>query len=373
MKGGLHQLLPVKRATWPVIASICVIFLAVALPIKAQQVFIDTFDYYHAGNLNGQGKWILYDVMGATLSGQVVGTNWYSAPYSAKFTTWAGGSGSERPFNPTASGSLSFNFYFSGYNGAGSDYIAFYLNVATDTSGTILGTLHCEQAPPDCDTGEAWLTGIPKETWNYLRIDFNAPNQYRVTINASTTDWLTTEDSWTTLSSFAVWNGGFGSGTFNFYIDNIGGSVINYCGENASCGFCNSSTTCVNAGCYWLNDTCFWFPVYEISDFNLYYASNSSFATPTAFVLNWVSFTGPFVETLGNWTSAFQDKFNLASATERGLVLGQSIPEARGYLEMVDNFFLGLPVSEAFITILTILLLVIIFRVIKAIVGFLKP
>jgi hypothetical protein len=154
MKGSLYQLPLSKRAIWFVRALICIVFLAAALPIKAQLVFFDTFDYYSAGNLNGQGKWILYSVhSGATSSAEVNNTLFYSSPYSARITTNAGGVGSERPFTPTPNGSLSFMFSFWGYNGDGADYQLIYFNEGTGTTGNILGSLHCEQEPPACDTG----------------------------------------------------------------------------------------------------------------------------------------------------------------------------------------------------------------------------
>jgi hypothetical protein len=221
----MSRTFPLKLGTGPIRATIGSLILVAGLFFAfstSAAALTDSFDYYSVGDLNGQGGWILYNINGANYSPQVLQTNWYSPPRSVKINTLVGGSGSQISFSDMASGSISFMFWFYGYNAEGADYVSWNLSYGTGTTGILNNYLYCEQEPPNCDTALAWFGGIQRETWNYWRIDFAAPDQFRVTINASTTDWHTSENSWTYLNSFAIWTANFGSGSFDMWIDSFG-------------------------------------------------------------------------------------------------------------------------------------------------------
>jgi hypothetical protein len=302
----MNHVPPLKPLPAIIIAVLALFIVWPAPNIKASSPFQEDFDAYSPGDLSDQGEWIFYDVHTASSSPEVENTVYHSSPYSAKWTSLPGGCGSERPFADMASGSLSFMFYSGGYNGGGgANYPAFNLDSGTGTNGNILFRLFCGEPSPDCFTltiqawlndggGTYWgtlLNGIEAGQWNYLKIDFNAPDELRLTINASTTGWYHTPNTFSLLNSLAVWTPFAGDGYFRFYIDDIGlissfcslytdvspclinncywkwgiptstsycTNIPGGCGNTLySCFNCHSTSTCLaNSSCYWLNSFC---------------------------------------------------------------------------------------------------------------------
>lgn len=232
----MSRTLLLKLNTRPIRAITLALFLlsGIIFPNLARASFLnESFDYYGAGDLAGQGGWFLYDAQGMLYSGQLLATNWYNPPLALRLNSVSGGQGNViEAQNYYATGSLSFWFYFSGNNLGGSDVGQFGLGESASTSGNINLNILCSEVPPVCDTANirayvgSWntfFTGVKKETWNYFNIDFASPDNFRLTLNGDTTDWTSTPCSFNYIHSLYFWTAYFGTGSFNFWIDNIGG------------------------------------------------------------------------------------------------------------------------------------------------------
>jgi hypothetical protein len=381
-KAILHQLIGRGGLKWLLNASILGFLLLFGLPASAQllQDNFDTYDYGWLSITGASGGWYL--PASASTSASVESNTFFeSFPNSVYFTSEFN-SDTEKTLSTMATGTLSFWFKASPDDTINSESINIYLK----ESGSIKLWFKFLCGGGDCSTwepevrnhysgGSTFIGSFSTSTdFHFLSIDFTTSTANYTLDNGTPSGWQNIYSNFTGDIKTISLYGGSQTGKWRLWVDSFGDYFsAGSCGEGAYCGNCSSITSCENAGCYWLNETCFWFPVSPASGFSEYYASNTSFATPTAFVLNLVDFSKPFIETLGNWTSAFQENFNIASATASGLNLGLFIPEAKGYLDYIDSFFGDLPVGEFFTLLLTILILIIVFRVIKSIVGFLKP
>ena len=105
-----------------------------------------------------------------------------------------------------------------------------------------------------------------------------------------------------------------------------------------------------------------------------YYVANSEkYTTSTPLFANIATAFSPLVERLGNFALLMTNYFNLGEASAKGLELGNSVPVARGYLEMIDDFFGGLPISSIFIFFLVSLVVLIFYKLIYGVIQLIKP
>ena len=369
---------------WLLNALFIGILITFATPASAQLI-AEVFDTYESGLLSitgSAGGWYL--PAGASTSASVVSYTFFkSFPNSVYFTSQFNAETKRTGLPATASGTISFWFKGTPDNGLNSESLKINILEGSLSSPNISLSFNCggncsayePQVQASINGGTYTIGSFSTSTdFHFLNIDFTTSTARYTLDNGTPSGWETLPLNFTGAIKTISFYGGNQAGKWRLWVDNFGGYYSGTsCGENALCGNCLSITACENAGCYWLNDTCFWFPTSPASNFLGYYASNSSFATPTTLVLNWVDFAKPFIETLGNWTSAFQENFNIASATESGLNLGLVIPQAKGYLGFIEDFLGGLPLGEFFIILLTFLILIIAFRVIHKISTLIKP
>lgn len=105
-----------------------------------------------------------------------------------------------------------------------------------------------------------------------------------------------------------------------------------------------------------------------------YYAEHSErFTTSTPLFTSWAGAIEPLITWTGNIVLFFQDFFDPDEAKEKGKNMGGAVSTARGYLENIDDFFGGLPLSTIFIFYLITTLVVIIYRLAKGILTIIIP
>lgn len=352
-------------------AIILTIFVFIGLllgsPVRGVVGFPDDFEDYDLGNLNPQDSWT-----GTALSNiQITDSTAFSGIQSV-YILDSDEKYIEKSFTSTTTQGL-VDFYVKvNSTTTQANRIDFYLT----ESGNVKIPVWVENTNVyyQDSTGYAkLLCSLGLNLWKKIEVEWQSGSSVRYRCIAPVwTDWIENTNSFNYIGGFRIHTSAY-YGANPVFLDLVNTyGATGECGSN-NCSFCNSSSTCSLVGCYWLNNYCYWFVPTTTSDFTSYYASNSSFATPTAFITGWVDFTKPFLETLGNWIGAFNERFNATTADLKGSELGSAIPEARGYIEVFDDFFGGLPVSELLITFLTILLLIVIFRIVRALVNFLKP
>lgn len=105
---------------------------------------------------------------------------------------------------------------------------------------------------------------------------------------------------------------------------------------------------------------------------NYYTTSSEKFATSTPLFENMASALTPIVNKMGDFILYAKDYFDSTEAMAKGNELGQAIPKARGYLEMIDDF-IGLPLSSFVIFYFLTIAVVISYKVILQIIKLLKP
>lgn len=228
------------------------------------------------------------------------------------------------------------------------------------------------------DGGLNFLGNIDKGEWSAVNFYWNKIQdvvKYRLKFE----NWSEFNlDEFGTVNAF-LWMTPVDGLTGNIYLDTIKTTEAGVCGFGEDCIFCSTRATCENYGCYWIE---MFFPIARVCveasplietatgthfDFDTYYATTSLFATPTAFISRLAQATSPILLILSSWLEGFSDIFDLAEAQQKGLQLGNAIPQARGYLGFFDSFFAGLPLSEILLVYLVILVGLIIFRIIRQI------
>lgn len=145
------------------------------------------------------------------------------------------------------------------------------------------------------------------------------------------------------------------------------------CGSGNYLRFCETQSECEALGGYWRADFCWKEAPPTIPDWENYYLLHSRFDTPTSLITNMVGFTEPIMERAGGWLVSLEGIFDTGEALARGEQFGEAIPTARGYLAIINNFFGGFPISEAFMFFLVITLAIGVFRIIRNIISLIKP
>jgi len=111
-----------------------------------------------------------------------------------------------------------------------------------------------------------------------------------------------------------------------------------------------------------------------ISNWQDYYQEHSEkFATSTPLFNALAEITEPLINWIGNIVISFQNYFDPDKAKEKGIEMGNAIPVARGYLENIDDFFGGLPISTILIFYLITALVIGIYRLVKGILAIIIP
>lgn len=105
---------------------------------------------------------------------------------------------------------------------------------------------------------------------------------------------------------------------------------------------------------------------------NYYTTSSEEFATSTPLFENMANALTPIINKMGDFILYAKDYFDSTEAMAKGNELGQAIPKARGYLEMIDDF-IGLPLSSFVIFYFLTMAVVISYKVILTIIKLLKP
>lgn len=105
-----------------------------------------------------------------------------------------------------------------------------------------------------------------------------------------------------------------------------------------------------------------------------YYASNSErFTTSTPLFENWADTFEPLINWIGSTILSFQIYFDVDVAAAKGVEMGNAIATARGYVESIDDFFGGLPLSAVFIFYLITAIVVIVYRLVRGLLTIIVP
>jgi hypothetical protein len=169
------------------------------------------------------------------------------------------------------------------------------------------------------------------------------------------------------------------SGTTTMEISNLATGVYNC----VKCYFINETTGAISdALCPSYNITIVDYtppeeePTYylPISDWEDYYASNSErFTTSTPLFATMAGVFEPIISWIGNTALGFQTYFDPDVARAKGTEMGNAIPVARGYVESIDDFFGGLPISSIFIFYVITALVIFVYRLVKGILTIVIP
>jgi len=144
------------------------------------------------------------------------------------------------------------------------------------------------------------------------------------------------------------------------------------CGSGINLQYCDNETDCENNGGYWYNDFCYEAQM-DILDFLDYYNAHSDFDTPTPFISSLAGFVSPFLKSAGNFLETFKNNFDITQATEKGYLLGSAVSSARGYLDIINDFFGGLPIAEMLILFIIVIILIVVIRIVIKIIHIIKP
>lgn len=144
------------------------------------------------------------------------------------------------------------------------------------------------------------------------------------------------------------------------------------CGEGFDCQFCNTSSTCATANCYWFDNFCWLGEPPEVTSWFDYYSEYGDYPTSSAFVNQMASTTAIVFGSIGSFLAGFVEAFDTSEALAQGSNFGSAIPKMRGYLAIFNNFFGELPVAQAFLFLISFLLAVGLFRLIRNLITLFK-
>ncbi len=175
-------------------------------------------------------------------------------------------------------------------------------------------------------------------------------------------DWILTNDGTTTISVSNLEAGNYNCFKCHFITESTGAMSGSLCPEY------NLSVASYIPPSY---IPTFYLP---ITEWDTYYASNSvRWTTSTPVFDNWADAFEPIIVWVGQTAIFFEDYFDLDGAKTRGEEIGDAIAIARGYLESIDDFFGGLPLSSIFLFYIITALVVIIYRIVRGILNIIVP
>ena len=113
--------------------------------------------------------------------------------------------------------------------------------------------------------------------------------------------------------------------------------------------------------------------LYPFLSWENYYDENSDqFSTPTSIFGNMANSITSIVNRIGSFILYMGDYFDTEEASSKGEELGEAIPKARGYLEMIDDF-IGSPLSALVVFYFLTLIVVFSYKLIFNIIKLIKP
>ena len=104
-----------------------------------------------------------------------------------------------------------------------------------------------------------------------------------------------------------------------------------------------------------------------------FYPIHSNYLTPTNLYSNLINAVQPVIIVVGDNLTFFSSRFDQDTAKETGEKTGQAILMLRSYSSNLNTFFNDLPISEFLFFYLTLLIVVIVFRIIKNLINLIKP
>lgn len=111
-----------------------------------------------------------------------------------------------------------------------------------------------------------------------------------------------------------------------------------------------------------------------ISEWANYYAEHSErYPTSTPIFDSMAETFSPLIIWVGNTILFFNEYFDPEEAGNRGEEIGNAVSVARGYVESIDDFFGGLPISTIFIFYLITSIVIIVYRLVKGILTIIIP
>lgn len=144
------------------------------------------------------------------------------------------------------------------------------------------------------------------------------------------------------------------------------------CGEGLECQFCDTQETCEAKNCYWYSDFCWISAPLGVSSWADYYTAHGGYDTSLIFVNNMADLTEIMFDSVSGFLTGFVDAFDTSEAITQGANFGSAIPKARGYLAIFNNFFGELPIAQMFLFLITFLLAVGVFRLIRNLITLVK-
>jgi hypothetical protein len=149
-------------------------------------------------------------------------------------------------------------------------------------------------------------------------------------------------------------------------------NVFYDCNTGINLQFCDNEASCSYYGGFWRQDLCFEI-VENIVEFNDYYLQHSSFSESTGLISSLASISIPVIEIANNLVAIFENNFNVASASVYGYMFGSAIPQARGYLDIINDFFGGLPVGEFLLLFVFVLVILSVYKLVIRLIHLIKP
>ncbi|GAI03644.1 unnamed protein product, partial [marine sediment metagenome] len=110
----------------------------------------------------------------------------------------------------------------------------------------------------------------------------------------------------------------------------------------------------------------------EVSSWLDYYSEYGDYPTSSAFVNQMASTTALVFGSIGSFLTGFVEAFDTSEALAQGSNFGSAIPKMRGYLAIINDFFGELPVAQAFLFLISFILAVGLFRLIRNLIALFK-
>lgn len=347
-----------------------IVFLIFPKIVFADTILIEDFENYNFGILGGQGGWIAREV---TPQFRVVIDDKHSGLKSIYYANhFADNAQVKKTGTSIADGNITF-WWKIVEETIENDFI-FALGETIDDFNIWFRVLY-EPSTENINTyywsGTYYYlisSGVATSTWNFTQIEWrNSDDKVRFKTNDDVwTNWVDTALPFDTIGNVLI------ASWIEVYIDDISYTFGN-CGTDNYLRFCYTENECITNGGYWVADFCWKIPPPETLNWDEYYLEHSQFTTPTTMIVSLVNLISPSLESAGGWLVALEDIFNVAKAGEKGEEFGEAIPIARGYLQIINDFFGGLPLSEAFVFFIVIMLGIGVFRIVRNIISLIKP
>jgi hypothetical protein len=113
-------------------------------------------------------------------------------------------------------------------------------------------------------------------------------------------------------------------------------------------------------------------PVYQTLDCAIYYDENSTYATSTGLYSGVCGTFSPVLLSIGQNLTDFATRFSQSNASSTGNQLGASIVIVRSYIQNINEFFYGFPLSQILLLYLIALVVVIVLRLVKGLINLFK-